>query len=705
MMSVFTNLLLLAICLSMPADGALHKKKFRARDLSPNPTQNNSYPRLTAHSSSGALLSSGSATGSGRFPRASGTANIGSSFGVVPYPTEGAPYQNSSSLYTTQGNGKGEHGQSGSGNQCPLQQTVTLPPQTITLPAQTVTVTPAPETITITPQPQTETVTVTVTPQIQTTTVTVWMTVTANRAPSCTSPGNTANPPVAPVTAPSAQLSNTPIAPLFNNSSTPPVVPATATPPNLVVPLFTVNTVLTATATLPVIPNLGLSTMTEPATIAVNNQTSPVTSSSLVLPIITSTPIKPPYPYRNTTNQTLHLGSGSYRGCRPTGSGFAKPTNRHLSSYFVSKFVTRTPLSTIVLGHSSTSVYVPGNVSSLLPPPSQANVTTFPWTSGPTALPSPTMEYFPDNGSTLLTPPAQANATTLPKMEHFPDDGSNLLKLPGQANATNVLPTGGATAPVITPAAVGSSQKLGVGVRPTIRPPPLIQSNTSSPISPVSTRIPPLAPPTLQPATSISSTSQPVTSSTPPLCINGTTARNVTTNVRFFPPPLPHPYLNPTNTPNHQFSELPPIPSIPLIFQGLNYTTFTPLTLTNPNTTSPHPPPIHLLAPAVSQPKQIALAPGSLSFSLASLTLSCGDTPSEVTTNCTLQMFGNGAAATGSGTATGISRYVEVGPGMQTVQMEQGWEGLSKVSIAAQVGGTQTGLMLAEVVYEFVSAC
>lgn len=68
-------------------------------------------------------------------------------------------------------------------------------------------------------------------------------------------------------------------------------------------------------------------------------------------------------------------------------------------------------------------------------------------------------------------------------------------------------------------------------------------------------------------------------------------------------------------------------------------------------------------------------------------------------------MFGIGAAAKGSGGATGISKFVAVAPGIQTVQMEQGWEGLSKVSVAPRVEGTQTGLMLAEVAYELVSAC
>ncbi|KAF6218556.1 hypothetical protein HO133_005906 [Letharia lupina] len=702
-MSVLTILLLLATCLSMLADGAPNKKndenfqslgQLRPQGFSPNPTKNTSDPSMASSGSLRTPLGNSFATGSGWFPVPSGTANTGSSFGssaVEPYPTEGAPYQNATSSYTKQGNGDGGNGQSGSGNQCPPQQTVTLPSETTTLPAQTVTITPAPETITITSQAQTETVTVTVTPQTQLTTVTVWMTVTANQVPSCPSPSNASNPQIAPVPAPNAQLSNTPIAPASDNASTPATVPPFVTTPYLVVPLSTGGAVPIANATLPVIPNLGSTTATGPTNFSAKYQSSPVAerTSSFVLPIITSTPIIAPYPYRNTSNQTLPFGSGSSHGFRATGSGFAKQTDRHFSSYFLYKVVTDAPTSTTTTGFSSTRKYF--HLSSLLTPPSQANATVFPSTAGPTAPPSsPTGEYFPDDGSSLLTPPTLANATASPTMEYFPDDGSSLLTPPAQANATNVSPLGGPTAPIITPAIVASSQALAAVVGSIITtppPPPIIQVNTSTTIPPVSTPIPPPSPPIVQPNTSISlpastsssQISQPITTSTSPLCTNGTTAQNMTTN----------------------FSEIPPIPSMPLILQGLNFTTFAPFTTTTSNSTSPLPPSTHLLALSASEPKQITLAPDSLSFSITSLALSCGDTPSEVTATCTVQMFGIGAAS-------GTERTVAVaGPGMRTVRMEEegSWRGLSRVSFTAEMGGAPVGVRLGAVAYELVSAC
>ena len=556
-MSVFTKLLLLASCLSMPTNGAPNMDNdetfqslshLRPWHISTNPTKNIGYPSLIASDSLRAPLSNSFAMASEWFHMPSGTANDGSSFassGVVPYPTEGAPYQNSTSLYTKQGNGEG---QSGLGNQCPPQQTVTQPPQTITLPAQIVTVHPAPETITITPQTQTETVTVTMTPQTQTTTVTVWMTVTADQAPGRQSPSNAANPQIAPVPAPHAQPSNTSIAPVFIYASTPAMVSPVVTTPNLFAPLTTGDEVPIANATSPVIPNLG-TTATVPTTFPANNQTSPVvqqTSSSLALPITISTPIIAPYPYRNTTNQTLLLGSGSSHGFRRTGSGFARPTNRHFLSYFVSKFVTDTPISTTTIGPSLTREYFAGNGSSLLTPPSQDNATVFQLTAGSTTPPSPTREYFPDDGSSLLTPPTLADATASPTMEYFPDDGSSLLAPPAQANATSKSPVDGPTAPIVMPAVVGTSQILaGMGGFITTPPPPMIQFNTSTSIPPVSTPTPPQSPPTVQPNTSISlppstsssQTSQPPTISTSRLCTNGTTTQYLITNVGPFPPP------------------------------------------------------------------------------------------------------------------------------------------------------------------------
>ena len=321
-MSVFTRLLLLVIFLSMLAEGALNKKNdenfhslahLRPRDIPPNPTKNTRYPSLTASGNTRAPLNSSCTGASGWFLMPSGTANTGSSFGSsgnVPYPTEGAPYQNSTSRYTKQGDGEGENGQSELGNQCPPQQTITLPPQTITLPAQTITMTPAPETITIT-QAQAETVTVTVTPQTQTTTLTVWMTVTANQAPSCPSPNNAANPQIAPVAAPSAQSSNKPFAPVFYIASTPAIAPPVVTTPNFVAPLSTGDTASILNTKSPVIPDLGPTLATGPTSFPTNKQTSSVAqqaSSSLVSPPITSIPIIAPYPSRTTTTQTFPLG-------------------------------------------------------------------------------------------------------------------------------------------------------------------------------------------------------------------------------------------------------------------------------------------------------------------------------------------------------------------------------------------------------------
>lgn len=568
MTPVFTKLLLLVTCLAILADGAPNKKNddnpqshrhLRPRGIPLKPIQETHCPNLTASGSPGGPLSNSFATGSRWFVLPSGTANTGSTFGssrVVPYPTDGAPYQNSTSLHTEQGNGVVEKAQSGLGMQCPPQQTVTLPPQTITLPAQTVTITPAPETITVTPQAQTETLTVTVTPQTQTTTSTVWMTVTANQAPTCPSPSNAANPQIAPVPAQIAQPSNTPIAPVSNNASTPVIAPPVVTTSNLVVPLSAGDTVPIGNATLPVIPNLGPAIGTAPTKFPAINQVSPIgqQTSSSIAPIITSAPIIAPYPYRNTSNQTLPFGLGSSRGFRRTGSGFAKPTYRLRSSYFVSKFVTDTPISTTTVGPLATGGFPLGNVSSLLAGPARANVTVFQPTAGPTAPLSQTREDFPDDGSSLLLmPPTQANATTSPIMEYFPDDGSSLLTPPALANATNVPPVGGATAPIITPAVSGSSQTSAMVVG-TVSPPPMTPYNISTSIPTVSTPIPPPPPPIVQPNTSISlppstsssQTPQPPTTATHPLCTNGTTTQNMTTDVRPSPPP-PVPSRNDPN--------------------------------------------------------------------------------------------------------------------------------------------------------------
>lgn len=589
MMSVLTILLLVVTCLSILTDGAPNKKdhesfqspiSLRPRDILPNSVKDTHYPGLNASGSSRVPPRNKPVAGKGYFPMPSGTVKSDSSFGsssIASYPTEGAPYQNSTSLYPKLGNGEGENGQSGRGNQCPPQQTVTLPPQTITLPAQTATMTLAPETITIT-----QTSTVTVTAQTQTTTVTVWMTVTANQVPSCSSPGNAASPQSPPAPSPIAQPSNTPFVPVSDNASTPVVIPPIVTTTSTTIPPSAGNAVPIANTTSPATPNLGPNTATGPTTSTGSNQVVSVaqqpSSSSIASSVSKYTPNIAPYPYRNTTNQTLPFGSGSSRGFRPTGSGTATPTNIHLSSFFVSKYVTETPFSTTTIGPSPTIEYFLGNGSSLSVPPSQAHATVFQPTDRVTAPPFPTREYFPGNISSLMTLPAQANTTTSPTPEYFPNDGSSLLTPPAQANVTSVPLISGTPAPVNALTIVGSSQTLAavLGSATPLRPPQIIQSNTSTSILPLSTPITPPRPPILQsntssaqPAsTSSSDPSEPATTSASPFCTNGTTAQNITENVRPSLPPILFLLIrNPINTPN-------------------------PLVLRNPNHTllPPHPP-------------------------------------------------------------------------------------------------------------------
>lgn len=532
-MSVLTKLLLLLTSLSTLADSAPNKKNdkknqslshLRSRDIATSSTQNTCHQSLTA---------SGSSFGSR---------------GVVPYPTEGAPFQNYTSLSINNGNEKGESDKNGSVTQCPPQQTVTLPPQTITLPAQTVTMIPTPETITVT-QTQIETVTVTVAPQTQTTTVTIWMTVTANQTSSCPTPGNAANPQIAPMPGPNPQP--TPFMPVFDHLSTPVIKSPILTTPNLVVPLSTDARVPIANDTSPLIPTLSPIIATGPVIFPANSQTSPVfqqTSSFLVAPLITSPPIIAPYLYRNASNQTFPIGSGSSRGFRPTRSGSAKPTNRHFPSHLVYKTVTDTPISTTRVGPSPTKEHFLANGSSLLIPPLQANATVQS-AVGPTAPPSPTIEYFPDDGSSLLKPPNLANATSSAMGKYVPGNGSSLLTPPAQANASSTPPMDGPEPQIITPAVGGSSQNLTVVMGSAT--PPIIPLNTTTSITPISTPIPPPIPPTIQTNTSASPLSstpnlqipQQPTTNTPPVCTNGTTAQNITTDVRpfSFPTPFPSP--------------------------------------------------------------------------------------------------------------------------------------------------------------------
>ena len=149
----------------------------------------------------------------------SGSYGSGRSNGFLAYPTQGAPYQNSTLLYTQPSNlpslsapaadmpgaqssvqaatmaaaeslpeesGAGSGSQGGSGAQCPS-------PQTVTLPAQTITVTAAAQTVTQT---------VTIAPQTQTITSYITVNVTAGPVPANSNAGSGSNIPTTQAAAP-----------------------------------------------------------------------------------------------------------------------------------------------------------------------------------------------------------------------------------------------------------------------------------------------------------------------------------------------------------------------------------------------------------------------------------------------------------------------------------------------------------------------
>ena len=68
-------------------------------------------------------------------------------------------------------------------------------------------------------------------------------------------------------------------------------------------------------------------------------------------------------------------------------------------------------------------------------------------------------------------------------------------------------------------------------------------------------------------------------------------------------------------------------------------------------------------------------------------------------------MLGIGVPSASSGASTGTEKAVTVGPGMQDIAMGEKWAGLNKVSFTAEMGGTQMGVAIGELVYELISDC
>ena len=427
-MSVFTILLFLnaAFILSLTsaapnqrANDAHQPPPFdplRPRQISPHP-RDTSLPIGTGNFPAGLSPSNGVLTSlaplSTAYSTGFGTAGSSYSSGnsaIVLCPTQGAPYQNSTSAaaqqsaLATEASYNGDTASQSSfalgsspsdiSAQCPAPQTVILPAQTVTLPAQTVTVTPAPETTTVT-----------VTVEALTQTITVSVTITAvptSALPTAFNEGSLGVLPGAgapsnvPTKAPFAgALTEIPAAinagsdnegagskgggeaagQVLAQTRVPAQGPVQLTAPSVPAETTTIteDQIVTSVApasavnTLPA-PNESLS-----AQGGVNNNSpgSPASPSSIINQVPGESPSLPPpapYPFQNSTS-SIHIAGpigsdtkGSVLRAGPTGSRLIQPSNGPLipSGVF--------PPSLGASGQGS----LPPALSGLQPPPSSA---------------------------------------------------------------------------------------------------------------------------------------------------------------------------------------------------------------------------------------------------------------------------------------------------------------------------------------------
>lgn len=146
-----------------------------------------------------------------------------------------------------------------------------------------------------------------------------------------------------------------------------------------------------------------------------------------------------------------------------------------------------------------------------------------------------------------------------------------------------------------------------------------------------------------------------------------------------------------------QYDNLEPSsPNAPLLYLGLNYTSFT-LSESKPN---------HLMAEPAATPKAIAVAAPFLSFGLNSMSVSCGDNPPPGSCSVHIAALGAPSTETDSAATAGMLRTVLLeGNAAQKVYFDETWIGLSQVNFTAEIGGQEMAVGVDELCYEIVSAC
>lgn len=511
----------------------------------------------------------------GMFYGTSNTASIygsGSSSGFVPFPTQGAPYQNFTAPYIQPSSlpslavpavniptetGVGNSGQGDSSAQCPPPQTVTLPPQIITLPAETATVTAAPQTITQT---------ITITPQIQTQAITITVTVTAGPAPAYSKAGDAGSPQNLPAAAPSnfptLAASNAPagIVPPANaglgnggigtqgsgsqGASIPGIQPPAQTggpalgsgqPAAPVHPAGTLannNGVAMPSATGPVLGS-GAAPVLPAATSAKKNG---IATPTAVLPVVTSTINLVPVPSA-VLPAPVNTPASPNQGQNSVASQPAPgPPPSNIPSIQSPAQITNVP-GLMPSGNVPISPVTNSSILGQPPsvPPSPPPIAPYPFqnSTGPSNVRGPSgigsIGSIPSigptgSGSGFAGPTSGATALFQP-IRPPPQDISSIQPPPFQANASVTPPQAGPTAQVTPPVSLNSSQPLSANVTSSIN---------LGPVHPF-TGLPPK--PTLQPSSPLNISAQEApplsTTNTDSTCsTNGISSQNITANVR-----------------------------------------------------------------------------------------------------------------------------------------------------------------------------
>ncbi|KAL2045696.1 hypothetical protein N7G274_002126 [Stereocaulon virgatum] len=137
-------------------------------------------------------------------------------------------------------------------------------------------------------------------------------------------------------------------------------------------------------------------------------------------------------------------------------------------------------------------------------------------------------------------------------------------------------------------------------------------------------------------------------------------------------------------------------PNTPLLYLGLNYTSFT---LSKSKSSQ-------IIAEPAATPKAITVAAPFLSFGLNSISISCGDNLSPG--NCSVHITALGAPSIGTNSAptTAMLRTILLeGNAAQKVWFDGTWIGLSQVNFTAEKGGKAMAVGVSELCYEIISAC